>query len=276
MKVIWIVIALGLGVASLSLVWDGPARQTTLSIPSALSWSGDKLIAEAEAVERCESALKLARRGGQPSGMNVPASGPRSPLGPARDVKVAFAGKNSRDVDLDLIGWCRVWSDGKTAIIRVIETEGKDFLASSYTVSVRDTYLERVRISKMQASPEGLSGTLTNRNDFPIKAIEANCHVQATAGMREVALNVDRIVPAGGSSRVLMPRMAGAQAANCRIVDFLRIGPAEHRLVEAFGPAGGQAAFSRLRQDAIRVNAAVDDLVEPYIELTRALASNRR
>lgn len=276
MKVVWIIIALGLGVASLPLFWETPVRQTSLNIPIALSWSSDRVIAEGEAVERCETALRLARRGGQPSKFDVPASGPRAPLGAARTVRVTIAGKNSRDIDLDLIGWCRVWADGKTAIIRMIETTGKDFLASSYPISVRDAYLDHVKASRMQAVAEGFSGTITNRNDFPIKAVEVHCRIQAGAGVSETTTNIDRVIAAGGSTRVLVTRAASAQSASCRVVDFLRIGLAEQRLIEVFGMVGGQAALSRLRQDAIRVNASVEDLVEPYIELTKALASNKR
>lgn len=273
-KVIWFIIVLGLGVASLPLFWDTPVRQTSLNIPITLSWSGDKLIAESEAAERCTTALKLARRDGQSTRSDVPASGPRAPLGPARTVKVEFAGKNSRDVDLNLVGWCRVWADGKTAIVRVTETSGKDYLASSYPIKVRDSYLERVKISKMQIAAEGLTGTIINRNDFPIKAIEVSCR-QSAAGSGEATTNIDRIIPAGGASRIVLPRGTGAQSPSCRAVDFMRVGSAELRLIEVFGTAGGQMALSRLRQDAIRVNASVEDLVEPYVELTRALASNR-
>ncbi len=271
-KVVWIIIALGLGVASLPLFWDTPVRQTSLNIPIALSWSSDKLIAEGEAIERCETALKLARRGGEPARFTVPSSGPRAPLGAARDVRVAIVGKNSRDIELDLVGWCRVWSDGKTAIVRMIETSGKDYLASSYPINVRDSYLERVKVSKMQIAVEGLTGTITNRNDFPIKAVVVSCRQSAEAS--EATTNVDRIIPAGGSARIVVPR-AGSQSPNCRAVDFMRVGTAELRLIEVFGASGGQAALARLRQDAIRVNASVEDLVEPYVELTRALASNR-
>ena len=116
--------------------------------------------------------------------------------------------------------------------------------------------------------------TITNRNDFPIKAVEVSCR-QSAAGAGETTTNIDRIISAGGSTRIVVPRGSGANLSSCRAVDFMRVGSAELRLIEAFWGAGGQAALLRLRQDAIRVNASVEDLVEPYIELTRALASNR-
>jgi len=36
----------------------------------------------------------------------------------------------------------------------------------------------------------------------------------------------------------------------CRVTDFLKVGADEQRLIDAFGPTGGQSSYSRLRQDA--------------------------
>src|SRR5262245_62146110 len=125
--------ALGLGVAVLPVIWVEPDRA---SISLALSKSTDKPIAELAASARCEAALKLATSAGQIPQIDPTAADTRIPNNNVRAVKVAFSTKNSRGIDLAFVGWCEVWPDGRTEIVRFIETEGRDLLASSQPTGI--------------------------------------------------------------------------------------------------------------------------------------------
>lgn len=276
MKVGWLLLGLGFGVLALP-VFLGEVQ----TAPDALAYSpllpNDDQILESTARERCEAALS----GGAPGGI-VPeftALAARSrPLNGGRAVKVTFSAKNSRNIQLDFCGWCEVWADGRTEVVSVTEIAGRDFLASSQPPTIRSVYLQNVKTSKSQADARRFYTVVTNRNDFSIKDAEVTCRISYTDAARydDKTVKIDRVVPAGGSTTFQLTRPSDAQTMTCRVADFLKVGSGEQRLIDAFGSAGGQSSYSRLRQDAIRVGVPVDILVAPYITIAKNLASNQR
>jgi hypothetical protein len=234
-------------------------------------------ISESAAREKCEEAVGRSPPGGVTPQFTASATGFRS-LNGGRSIKVTFSAKNSRDVELDFSGWCEVWADGKTDVISVVEMAGRDFLASSHPQNIRNVYLQKVKTSKSQGDLKRFYTVITNRNDFSIKSVEVVCRTNYSDLQRvdDKKLKVERVIPDGGSTTFQTVRTTDAVSMSCRVTDFLKVGTNEQRLIDAFGPAGGQSSYSRLRQDAIRVGVSVDSLVEPFITFARTLASNQR
>ena len=233
-------------------------------------------IAESAAREKCEVALKLASKSKIAPQLR-PASEPRLDDAYGRMVKAAFSAKNSRDIPLEFSGWCEVAPDGRTEIVNLIELAGRDFLASSQPAAVRDDYMQRVKITRSRTDAQSFTEVITNRNEFAIKNVEVSCRILYSGSQAgdDVMMRIGRIIPAGGSTKFQMPRAAGSQTVTCQTTDFLWVGSAERKLIEAFGPAGGQSSFARLREDAIRTGVPVDSLVEPFIAFAKGLAAER-
>jgi hypothetical protein len=271
----WLLMALGLGVLALPAIFG---ESNSNPDASALSQSVEMPIAESKAKQKCETALILASQ--SMAGLQfIPATTQsRSPGSSNRLVKIVFSEKNSRNIQLDFSGWCEVSPDGKAEIVSLIETAGRDFLASSQPTSVRDDYVQRVKIAGPRSGTQNSTGVITNRNDFPIRSIEVTCRIQYSGAYADddVTLKIGRVIPAGGSTKIQMPRAVSPQTVTCQTTDFLRVASAEQRLIEIFGSIDDRSSFARLRQDAIRIGVSVDTLVEPFITLAKALASSRR
>lgn len=279
MRAGWVLLLLGFSVLTLPAFFGEvqPAPDASASSPLLPSDIQIAQISESAARERCEEAVGRAPPVGITPQFTATAAGSR-PLNGGRSVKVTFSAKNSRDIELDFYGWCEVWADGRTEVISVIEMAGKDHLASSHPQNTRNAYLQKVKASKSQADPRRFYTVITNRNDFSIKGAEVTCRTNYTDMQRsdDRKLKIERVIPAGGSTTFQIARNTDALSMTCRVTDFLRVGSEEQRLIDAFGPAGGQSSYSRLRQDAIRVGVSVDALVEPFITFARTLASNQR
>ncbi len=279
MRTGWVLLLLGFSVLTLPAFFGEVQPAPDASAASPLQ-PGDiqfAPISESMARRKCEEAV-VRSAPGKVTPQFAPFTAGSRPFDGGRAVKVAFSVKNSRDIELDFSGWCEVWAAGRTDLISVVETAGRDFLASSHPQDIRNTYLQKVKTSKSQADAKRFYTAITNRNEFSIKGAEVVCRINNVDLQHydDKKLKLDRVIPGGGSTTFQLTRPADASSMTCRVTDFLRIGSDEQRLIDVFGPAGGQSSYSRLRQDAIRVGVSVDTLVEPFITFARTLASNQR
>ena len=147
MRAYWLLLPLGFGVLALAAFRGEPDPAADALAASPLQPS-DSQISESAAREKCEAATVRAPPSGVSLQFSTSVTGSR-PLDGGRSVKVKFSAKNFHNVDLDFRGWCVVWNDGRTEITSIIETTGRDFLASSHPPSVRNAYLHRLRSRKI-------------------------------------------------------------------------------------------------------------------------------
>jgi hypothetical protein len=272
----WLLLPLGFGVLALG-AFRGEPDPAPDALAASLLQPSDSQISESTAQERCEAAIARAPPGGVTPQFSASAAGSRR-LDGGRSVKVKFSAKNPHNIDLDFRAWCVVWDDGRPEITSIIETAGRDFLASSHPPSVRNAYLQKVKASKSQGDARRFYTVITNRNEFSIKGAEVVCRINEADSDRydDKKLKIERVIPGGGSTTFRLPRTSEKQSMMCRVTDFLKVGADEQRLIDAFGPAGGETSYARLQQDAMRVGVPVNTLVEPFITFARTLASNQR
>jgi hypothetical protein len=193
-------------------------------------------------------------------------------------VGIEFVAKNSQGIKLEYSSWCEISPDGTTSIVSLIERSGNDFLLSSQSPNMRNDYLQKVKLGKPQIEADRAFATISNRNEFSIRATEIVCRVGLPASRRtnEKTIVIERIIRAGTWTSFLIPRAGGAESLTCRVKDFLKTGLIEQRLIDAFGLTAAQSSYSRLRQDAVRLGVPIESLVESYIALVKSSPSYLR